>query len=106
MRLLAVALVLAGTGLVAQSPTGFGRYGNPSGLPLSQAGGGFGRLIYSGTGGPPMTRRPGFPPTAPGSLRPVIPPNVGHPFHNSGIIVPFPVFYGGSFYPYDAPLAP
>jgi hypothetical protein len=53
-----------------------------------------------------MTRRPGFPPTAPGSTRPVIPPNIAHPYHGSGIIVPYPVYYGAYYYPYDAPLAP
>src|SRR5215472_7935924 len=104
MRLLALAVVLAGSGLVAQSPTGFGRLSNPSGLPTSQAGGGFGRLIYSGTGGPPWTFRPGFPPTA--GRPPFAPPVIAHPFHNNSIIVPFPVYYGGAYYPYDAPLAP
>ena len=104
MRFLAFAAVLAGSGLVAQSPTGFGRLSNPSGLPPSQAGGGFGRLIYSGTGGPPWTRRPGFPPTA--GRPPYAPPVVFHPYHNNGIVVPFPVYYGGYYYPYDAPLAP
>lgn len=103
MRLLAFAVLLAGSGLIAQSPTGFGRLSNPSGLPPSQAGGGFGRLIYSGTGGPPWTRRPGFPPTA---GRPSPPPAVSHPYHSNGIIVPYPVYYGGYYYPYDAPMAP
>ena len=104
MRLLALAAVLAGSGLIAQSPTGFGRLSNPSGLPPSQAGGGFGRLVYSGTGGPPWTRRPGFPPTA--GRPPYAPPVVSHPYHSNGIIVPYPVYYGGYYYPYDAPLAP
>jgi hypothetical protein len=49
-----------------------------------------------------MTRRPGFPPTA----RPLIPPGVAHPYHGSGGIIPYPVYYGGYYYPYDAPLAP
>jgi hypothetical protein len=53
-----------------------------------------------------MTQRPGFPPTARGSTRPVIPPRVGHGYHDSGVIVPYPVYYGGYYYPYDAPLAP
>src|SRR5215831_11040037 len=103
MRLLALAIALAGSGLVAQSPTGFGRLSNPSGIPPSQAGAGFGRLVYSGTGGPPAARRPGFTPV-PG--RPFVPPAVAHPFHGNSVIVPYPVYYGGYYYPYDAPLAP
>jgi hypothetical protein len=103
MRLLALAVTLAGSGLIAQSPTGFGRLSNPSGIPPSQAGAGFGRLIYSGTGGPPAARRPGFAPV-PG--RPLVPPSIAHPYHNNAVIVPYPVFYGGYYYPYDAPLAP
>lgn len=104
MRLVAIAFVLAGSGLIAQSPTGFGRYSNPSGIPPSQAGGGFGRLIYPGTGGPPAVRRPGQglgPGFRPGAL-----PAVPHPPHNGPILVPYPVFYGGYYYGYDAPPAP
>ncbi|HEY7335692.1 MAG TPA: hypothetical protein VH639_12470 [Bryobacteraceae bacterium] len=102
MRLLAIALIFAGSGAIAQSPTGFGRLINPSGIPPSRAGAGFGRLIYPGTGGPPMVRRPGFPP----ALRTFRAPNISHPFHGNTIIVPYPVFYGGGYYGYDAPPAP
>ena len=31
---------------------------------------------------------------------------VRHPFHNNTVIVPYPVFYGGGSYGYDAPPAP
>jgi len=108
MRLLALALAIAGSslfapGLIGQSPTGFGRLSNPSGIQPSQAGAGFGRLVYPGTGGPPVARRPGFTPV-PG--RPFAPPAVAHPFHGNSVIVPYPVYYGGYYYPYDAPLAP
>ena len=100
MRLLGFALIFLSSGLIAQSPTGFGRLSNPSGIPPSQAGAGFGRLIYPGTGGPPAVRRP-----ASGAFRPVAPPNVGHR-HDGAIIVPYPVFYGGYYSGYDAPPAP
>jgi hypothetical protein len=103
MRLLALALVFTGSGMIAQSPTGFGRLIYPSGLPPNQQfGAGFGRLIYPGTGGPPAVRRLG----SVGSLSNIAPPAVSHPYHGGAVIVPYPVFYGGSFYGYDAPQAP
>ena len=33
-------------------------------------------------------------------------PGARHPFHNNTVIVPYPVFYGGGNYGYDAPPAP
>jgi hypothetical protein len=102
MRLLALALVFTGSAMIAQSPTGFGRLIYPSGLPPNpRFGAGFGRLIYPGTGGPPAARRPGG-----ASLSTVAPPAVSHPYHGSAVIVPYPVFYGGDYYGYDAPPAP
>jgi hypothetical protein len=101
MRLLALALIFTGSGMIAQSPTGFGRIVNPSGLPQNrQFGAGFGRLIYPGTGGPPAAFRQGF-----GFNNILTPPSVSH-FHGGTVIVPYPVFYGGSYYGYDAPQAP
>jgi hypothetical protein len=102
MRLLALALVFTGSGMIAQSPTGFGRLIYPSGLPPNrQFGAGFGRLIYPGTGGPPAVRRPGVAP-----LRNAAPPAVSHPYHGNTVIVPYPVYYGGYYNGYDAPPAP
>ncbi|HLH41690.1 MAG TPA: hypothetical protein VKV74_01795 [Bryobacteraceae bacterium] len=130
MRLLALALILTGSAGIAQSPTGFGRLINPGGVPGAPS---FGRLIYPGSGGPPAVLRPGLTP-GPGAVPPgtnfVIGSGVGpgfgpgfgvgigsgfrnfgfggvrHPFHNSTVIVPYPVFYGGGYYGYDAPPAP
>jgi hypothetical protein len=88
--------------MIAQSPTGFGRLIYPSGLPPNpQFGAGFGRLIYPGTGGPPAARRPGIARPSAGA-----PPAVSHPYHGGALIVPYPVFYGGYYYDYDAPQAP
>jgi hypothetical protein len=112
MKGIVVALLVATSGAWAQSPspTGFGRLINPSGVPMGTAGGGFGRLIYPGTGGPPGTApfRPsgrvyGFP----GGRRGFAggPRAVGHPRHNQTTIVPYPVFYGDYYYGYDVPPA-
>jgi hypothetical protein len=112
MKLLGMVAVLAGSALIApqlfaqraaQQPggAGFGRMINPSGVTPGPGGAGFGRLIYPGTGGPVVARtpRPG-----PGY---VAPPRVSHPVNHAGaIIVPYPVFYGGGYYGYDAPPAP
>jgi hypothetical protein len=105
MKLLAVAVFLTGISAVAQRPggAGFGRMINPGGVSAGPGGGpgaGFGRLIYPGTGGPVTARgvRPG------GYVRP---PAVVHPQNHVGaVIVPYPVFYGGDYYGYDAPPAP
>jgi hypothetical protein len=114
MRLLALALVFTGSGMIAQSPRGLGRTINPSGIP---------RLIYpTGTGGPPAVRRQAIAPLtiAPLSASPPLPvapltiaplsalppPAISHPYHGTAVIVPYPVFYGGSYYDYDAPPAP
>jgi hypothetical protein len=103
MRLLALALIFTGSGMIAQSPTGFGRLIYPSGLPPNQQfGAGFGRLIYPGTGGPPAVRRPGVV----GPRSNVALPAVSHPYHGGAVIVPYPVFYGGYYNSYDAPQAP
>lgn len=81
---------------------GFGRMINPSGAPLASWGGGFGRLIYPGTGGP-LAARPS------GRVRGagyIAPPSVAHQSHGAAVIVPYPVYYGGGYYGYDAPPAP
>src|SRR5690349_1630271 len=87
----------------APSPTGFGRMSNPGAVVGTTGGAGFGRMIYPGTGAPAVarnTRIPGMPLVA----LPV--PSVAHGIHGAAVAVPFPVFYGGSYYDYDAPQAP
>ncbi|HEY2843037.1 MAG TPA: hypothetical protein VGJ09_05275 [Bryobacteraceae bacterium] len=87
----------------AADPTGFGRISNPGAVAPSTGGAGFGRLIYPGTGAPVAVRNPripGFPLVA----APV--PQVAHRSHANAVAVPFPVFYGGGFYDYEAPPAP
>ncbi|HEX5432286.1 MAG TPA: hypothetical protein VFW83_09980, partial [Bryobacteraceae bacterium] len=110
MRLLAVSFLMAGIALFAQpqrqlgiSPTGFGRMINPSGIPPAQGGAGFGRLIYPGTpAGPPAVRR-----NSVLRARQFRPPAIAHRHRGENpartVIVPYPVFYGGDFYGYDAP---
>jgi hypothetical protein len=113
MRLLALALILTGSAIIAQRPAGSGRPINSSAIP---------RLIYPNTGGPPVVRRqaitpltiaplsagPALPvtPLAIAPLSNVLPPAVSHPYHGSAVIVPYPVYYGGYYYDYDAPPAP
>jgi hypothetical protein len=84
------------------SPTGFGRLSNPSGITPSKAGGGFGRLIYPGTGGPPGLVRNG---AAGAVIFNGAVPNAGHPVHERTAFVPYPVFGGLTYgdYGYDAP---
>ncbi|HEY6343028.1 MAG TPA: hypothetical protein VIY49_16160 [Bryobacteraceae bacterium] len=118
MRPLALALVFTGSAIIAQRPAGSGRPINSSAIP---------RLIYPSGGGPPAVRRlavapltvsplaiaplsaaPPLPVT-PLAIRPlsaVAPPAVSHPYHGIAAIVPYPVFYGGYYYDYDAPPAP
>jgi hypothetical protein len=109
--LIAASLFVSGSCLLAQtSATGFGRQINPSGIPSGNWGAGFGRMIYPGTGGPPAAVRPGTP-GAPagrggGRGRVVVPPPIAHQGHANGAIVAYPVYYGGYYYPYDAPAAP
>ena len=102
-------LLAAGTVMVAQqpSPTGFGRAINPSGVTPMQGGAGFGRMIYPSTGGPPAVQRAPVRPLTPNASRTLgAPPAVAHGNHQSGVIVPYPVYYGGGYYGYDAPPAP
>lgn len=107
MRLPILAFLLAGSVVFAQrgtipapSPTGFGRMSNPGGVPPSQAGAGFGRMIYPGTGAAPAVRRPN---NGVGIVRQGVPPTIAHPGHQRAVIVPYPVYYGGYYYGYDAP---
>jgi len=109
MRFVPVVLVLAASTIWAQratSPTGFGSLANPGGVAASTGGGGFGRLIYPGTGAPAAVRSPRVP-NSPGMI--ASPPPVAHRPHGIGgvaVPVPYPVFYGGNYYDYDAPAAP
>jgi hypothetical protein len=103
MKLTAV-LVLAAAAAWAQrapSPTGFGRLANPGGVIGTTGGAGFGRLIYPGTGAPVVGRNPRLP----GSPLVALPPRVPHA-HSFATAVPYPVFYGGSYYDYEPPPAP
>ncbi|MBZ5606799.1 MAG: hypothetical protein LAP38_00965 [Acidobacteriia bacterium] len=67
--------------------------------------GGFGNVLYPGTGHAPAMPPGGFngPRFPTGSAgRPVVrsPLPAAHPFHQRGSIVPYPVFYGGYGYDY------
>ena len=102
MRLIPAVLLLAALTAWAQrapSPTGFGRVSNPGAINGATGGAGFGRMIYPGTGAPVVSRNrvTGLP--AP-------PPPVSHRQHGIAVAVPYPVFYGGGYYDYDAPPAP
>jgi hypothetical protein len=106
MRLIAaLVFVAASTGWAqrATSPTGFGTLANPGGVSATTGGGGFGRLIYPGTGAPVAVRNPRLP-GSPLVAAPV--PQVPHRSHGTAVAVPYPVFYGGNYYDYDAPPAP
>ncbi|HEY2842460.1 MAG TPA: hypothetical protein VGJ09_02375 [Bryobacteraceae bacterium] len=102
MRFTTAFLVLASSlawGQRAVSPSGFGRISNPGGAAGTTGGGGFGRLIYPGTGAPAAVRNPRLPGSA-------VPPRVAHGSHSIPFAVPYPVFYGGGYYDYEAPQAP
>jgi hypothetical protein len=105
MKFPALLLLLAATawGQRAADPTGFGRISNPGGAVGSTGGAGFGRLIYPGTGAPVAVRNPRLP-GSPLVAAPV--PQVPHRSHGIAVAVPYPVFYGGNYYDYDAPSAP
>jgi len=106
MRLIAALVLVAASTVWAQratSPTGFGTLANPGGVSASTGGGGFGRLIYPGTGAPVAVRNPRLP-GSPLVAAPV--PQVQHRSHGVAVAVPYPVFYGGNYYDYDAPSAP
>jgi hypothetical protein len=66
-------------------------------------GAGFGRMIYPGTGAPVAVRNPRLP-GSPLVAAPV--PQVAHRPHGIAAAVPYPVFYGGGYYDYEAPPAP
>jgi len=105
MRLTAF-LVLAATAWAqrAPDPTGFGRMSNPAGVTGTTGGAGFGRMIYPGTGAPAVARNPRI---SGGPLVALPPPQVAHRAHGAvPIAVPYPVFYGGGYYDYEAPSAP
>src|SRR5512138_2422703 len=101
----AVAVLAAATAWAqrAPSPTGFGRQSNPAGVIGTTGGAGFGRMIYPGTGAPAVARNPRLP----GSPTVALPPfPAKHNAHATAIAVPYPVFYGGGYYDYEAPPAP
>jgi len=109
MRFLIAGVLLAGSCLLAQtSATGFGRVINPSGLPVAPGTTGFGRMIYPGTGGPPVAVRPGSNPQTRSVTRGgvPVPSPVHHRTHNGAVVIPYPVYEAGTYYPYDAPAAP
>lgn len=105
MKFPAVLLLVAATGWAqrAADPTGFGRLSDPGAVVGTTGGGGFGRLIYPGTGAPVAVRNPRLP-GSPLVAAPV--PQVPHRSHGYGVAVPYPVFYGGGYFDYDAPSAP
>jgi len=109
MRFIPAAVLLAASVSIATAqraadPSGFGRISNPGAVAGSTGGAGFGRLIYPGTGAPVAVRNPRLP-GSPLVAAPV--PQIPHRSHGNGVVaVPYPVFYGGSFYDYDAPAAP
>ena len=96
------AILLLATGALAfsQGGAGFGRINSGAPGGRSVGGAGFGRTIFPGTGAPATVRGPG----GRGPLF-IAPPAV-HPSHARNVVVPFPVYYGGGYYPYDAPAAP
>lgn len=83
------------------SVTGFGRLSNPGAVSGVTGGGGFGRVIYPGTGAPAARRT-----NIPGAPVIAAPPVINHGAHGVAVAVPYPVFYGGSYYDYEAPPAP
>jgi hypothetical protein len=108
MRFIPAAALLAvpfsiGLAQRAPDPTGFGRLSNPGAAVGTTGGGGFGRLIYPGTGAPVAVRNPRLP-GSPLVAAPV--PQVPHRPHGNGGAVAYPVFYGGGYYDYEAPSAP
>ncbi len=105
MKFPAVLFLVAAIGWAqrAPSPTGFGRLSNPGAVTGTTGGAGFGRLIYPGTGAPVAVRNPRLP-GSPLVAAPV--PQVPHRSHGYPVAVPYPVFYGGGYYDYEAPAAP
>ncbi|MEO8100705.1 MAG: hypothetical protein ABI811_23610 [Acidobacteriota bacterium] len=111
MRVLAALLALVAVPAAwaqrpATSPTGFGRILFPGGGGPSASGTdpGYGRILYPGTGAPAVTRTSNI-------GNPVFvgiqsqPPQVQHKNHSTPVVIPYPVYYGGSYYSYDAPQA-
>jgi len=103
----AISFLLAAAALWAQrapDPTGFGRMSNPAGVAGTTGGAGFGRMIYPGTGAPAVARNPR---NLGGPLGASPAPQVAHRAHGTiPIAIPYPVFYGGGYYDYEAPAAP
>lgn len=96
MKLVAIALLVAGSVVFAQrpnpNPAGFGSvlYPGTGGPPPARVpNGGFGSVLYPGTGGPPGRG------VTPRNI--ISPPRVAHPSHGAAVIVPVPVYYGGFY---------
>jgi len=100
MRLIAVVLLIAGSTAWAQrggAAVGAGRIGNTNGVTPPTGVGGFSRIVVPGAGAPAAVRA--------GSGVFGAAPVVNHGVHSGTLIVPYPVFYGGGYYNYDAPPA-
>jgi hypothetical protein len=97
-----LALVIFAAAVLAegQAGPGFGRMAGNVSANQSFGGAGFGRIVFPGTGAPAAVRTIG-PRGASGYVVPQ-PPPVIHP-SGHGHIVPYPVYYSGGYYPYDAP---
>lgn len=105
MRWMLIAAMAASPALWAQrnpSPTGFGRIMFPGGT-SSQPTATAGRILFPGTGAPAVTRGGGF--GAPVFVGPGRAPLVSHQAHAAPVVIPYPVFYAGGYYDYDAPPA-
>lgn len=97
------ALSLTGSVAIAQHRAGGGYSGGGVGRMVNpRASSAAAPLIYAGSAGPIVPRTASL-----GGRAYLAPPPVPHPLNHGGaIIVPYPVFYGGGYYGYDAPPAP
>jgi hypothetical protein len=115
MRIAALAVIFASC-LFAQrggnpvSPSGFGRIMFPGGGPQGAYTGSsvanpvanpYGSVLFPGAGAPAQI----YNPIAGGGYPVATPPIVRHDGHRQSVVVPYPVFVGGGYYPYQAPLA-
>lgn len=100
MRLIAVVLLIAGSTAWAQR-VGSGRIGSTNGVTPPTGVGGFSRIVYPGNGAPAAVRNQTG--SAAFAISPA--PAVNHGVHSGSVLVPYPVYYGGGYYPYDAPPA-
>jgi hypothetical protein len=100
---LAMLLISSLAVAFGQGGAGFGRVNGVAPPGRSLGGAGFGRILFPGTGAPAAVRNTG--PRGGFGFIPQ-PPPAPHPTgHGRTVIVPYPVYYGGDYYPYDAPPA-